>query len=123
MCVAAIALLTLMLQAAPPSVWQLQQWYEAGRYQQVVDASAQAFEPQAKYLVASSYDRLGQFDDARRVYSELSARGDADPWALIGRSAHPLVSPGSAAPDPVALGEAQNAAMQAVGALNPFPAG
>ena len=67
--------------------------------------------------MASSYDQLGQVEDARRVYSELSARGDGDQWGWIGRSAHVLVSPGSAPPDAGALGEARTAAMQAVGTL------
>lgn len=114
---AAIALLTLVLQGTPPQVRQIQEWFEAGRYQRIVDAASQASDPQAKYLVASSYDRLGQVEDARRLFSELSARGDSDPWGWIGRSAHALVSPGSAAPGSGALGEARMAAMQAVGNL------
>ena len=114
---ATIALLTLLLQGTPPQVKQLQEWFEAGRYQRIVDVSSQVSDPQAKYLVASSYDRLGQVEDARRVYSELSARGDSDPWGLIGRSAHALVNRGSAPPAAGALGEARTAAMQAVGTL------
>ena len=116
--VAAIALLTLVLQGTPPQVRQLQEWFEAGRYQRVVDTASQTPDPQAKYLVASSYDRLGQVEDARRVYSELAARGDGDPWGWIGRSARALVNPGSAAPDAGALDEARTAAMQAVGTLS-----
>ena len=77
--VAAIALVALGLQAIPPQVTQVQEWFEAGRYQQIVDVASQAPDPQAQYLVASSFDRLGQFDEARRVYSELSARGDGAP--------------------------------------------
>ena len=116
--VAAIALLTLVLQGTPPQVRQLQEWFEAGRYQRVVDTASQTSDPPAKYLVASSYDRLGQVEDARRVYSELAARGDGDPWGWIGRSARALVNPGSAAPDAGALDEARTAAMQAVGTLS-----
>lgn len=115
--VATIALLTLILQGTPPQVRQIQEWFEAGRYQRIVDTAAQSSDPQAQYLVASSYDRLGQVEDARRVYSELSARGDGDPWGLIGRSAQALVNPGAASPDAGALGEARTAAMQAVDAL------
>ena len=111
--IAAIALVTLVLQGTPPQVRQIQEWFEAGRYQRIVDTASQSSDPQAKYLVASSYDQLGQVEDARRVYSELSARGDGDPWGWIGRSAHALVSPGSAPPDAGALGEARTAAMQA----------
>ena len=77
--VAAIALVALGLQAIPPQVTQVQEWFEAGRYQQIVDVASQAPDPQAQDLIASSFDRLGQFDEARRVYSELSARGDGAP--------------------------------------------
>lgn len=115
--VAAIALVALGLQATPPQVTQVQEWFEAGRYQQIVDVASQASDPQARYLLASSFDRLGQPDEARRVFSELSTRGDGDPWTWIGRSASALVSSGSAAPDLAALGQAQNAATQAVGVL------
>ena len=121
--VATIALMTLVLQGTPPQVRQIQEWFEAGRYQRIVDTASQASDPQAKYLVASSHDRLGQVEAARRVYSELSARGDGDPWGWIGRSALALVNPGSAAPNAGALGEARTAAMQAVGSRTSPPDG
>ena len=116
--VAAIALVALGLQAVPPQVTQIQEWFEAGRYQQVVDVASQASDPEAQYLVASSFDRLGQYDDARRVYSELAARGDADPWGWIGRSASNLVG-AAAAPSPQVMETAQAAAQQAVAMLTP----
>ena len=119
--VVAIALVALGLQAIPPQVTQVQEWFEAGRYQQIVDVASQAPDPQAQYLVASSFDRLGQFDEARRVYSELSARGDGDPWAWIGRSASSLVTNGDA-PTPQAVETAFVAAQQAVAAVTPASA-
>ena len=35
--VAAIFFLTMVLQGTPPQVRQVQEWFEAGRYQQIVD--------------------------------------------------------------------------------------
>ena len=119
--VAAIALVALGLQAIPPQVTQVQEWFEAGRYQQIVDVASQTSDPLTKYLVASSHDRLGQFEDARRVYSELAALGDADPWAWIGRSANALVTSNAESPLPDALASAQEGAQQAVTMLTADP--
>jgi hypothetical protein len=69
----------MVLQGTPPQVRQVQEWFEAGRYQQIVDTASQVSNPQAKYLVASSYDRLGQAEDAWRV-AMLIRGGGSDVW-------------------------------------------
>ena len=118
--VAAIALLLFAQPAAPPGVGQIQSWYEAGRYQEIVDQAQQTANPMGIYLVASSYERLDRFDEARAMYQRLVARGGADPWALIGRSASALV--GGVAPAPEAVEEAFLAAQEAVALLDADPA-
>jgi tetratricopeptide (TPR) repeat protein len=75
--------------AAPPNPKQL---YEAGRYQQVVEAVAAAREaeqanPSMLYLAALSHERLEQRDRANQIYSELAGREENDPWRFIGESA------------------------------------
>lgn len=117
-----VALAVFVLQAAPASLNQIQSWYEAGQHQQVVDQGEQTAAPKAQYLVASSYEKLGRFQDARRVYDGLVARGENDPWALVGRSASALLADGGAPPPP-ALEAAAVAAQQAVAAATAGPAG
>lgn len=116
----AVALAVFFLQAAPASLEQIQAWYEAGQHQQVVDQGEQAAAPKAQYLVASSYEKLGRIPDARRVYERLVARGEGDPWALIGRSASALLTDGGA-PMPQAMETAALAAQQAVAAAPTGP--
>lgn len=116
-----IALVVFALQAAPASVEQIKIWYEAGLHQQVVDQGEQTTAPKAQYLLASSYEKLGRVPDARRVYERLVARGEGDPWALIGRSASALLADGGA-PPPGTLEAAVLAAQQAVAAAATGPA-
>lgn len=115
-----VALGILTLQTTPASVEQIQEWYEAGQYQEVVDQSEQAPDPKAEYLLAASYEKLGRAADARGVYARLVARGESDPWALVGRSASALVTDGQA-PTPEAVETAFLAAQQAVAAAPQGP--
>jgi len=111
--------LAIAAQDAPPTPEQMQTWFEAGQYQQVVDAAAQVTQPEAKFIVALSHERLGHVDEARQAFSGLSSGVDPDPWTLIGRSARSLVVPEGAAPDPAALDDAQSAIEQALQILAP----
>lgn len=67
-------------QSAPPAPAEtsVQGLYESGRYSELisrVSAAAPAAEPQALWLAAHSYLRLGQRDQALRELTELSASG------------------------------------------------
>ena len=119
--VAAIALLLFVQPTAPPGVGQIQSWYEAGRHQEIVDQGQEVANPLGLYLLGSSYERLSRFEEARAVYQRLVARGEADPWASVGRSANALAADG-AAPEQQAVEQAFRGAQQAVALLSGDPA-
>jgi tetratricopeptide (TPR) repeat protein len=86
--------LTLAL-AAGQNVADVRQLYDAGRYQEVVQASAGAAAAvdsasRVQYLAAQSYTKLNDTDGARRTYQRLADSG-TDPWAAIGKSALQLM--------------------------------
>ncbi len=72
--------------------------YEAGKYQQVVQAvpdavkANQAQRPELEYLAAQSYQKLGQWDDVRKIYDELASRGSNDVWTYVGKSGQALMN-------------------------------
>ena len=105
------------VQDAPPSVEQIQTWFEAGQYQQIVDTAEPVDDPKAQYFVASSYEKIDRLEEARGVYERLIAREETDPWAPIGRAASALVASG--APTTEAVETAHLAAQQAIAALTP----
>ena len=117
---AAILFFALAVQDAPPSVEQIQTWFEAGQYQQIIDKADTAEpvdDPKAQYFLASSYEKLDRLDEAGGVYQRLISREATDPWAPIGRAASALLASG--APTPEAVEAAQLAAEQAIAALTP----
>ena len=131
-----IVLLAFPLAAAaqvaappPPTVVQLQQWFEAGQYDEVTRTAPEVDDPLAGYLAGASLERLGRMDQARQAYTQLTQRGQNDPWALIGRSAQALSTvPATPAALPVppqagsALSVAEQSARRAVRAATPAPA-
>ena len=70
---------------------EVRKMYEAGRYQQVVEASGGAEEPAVVYTTAQSHQKLGATDQARERYGALAVRGEDDPWHFIGLSAQQLL--------------------------------
>ncbi len=111
---ATLAVMLLAQAAAPPTPDQIQQWFEAGNDQQVVEASASASDPEAKYLTGLSYQRLNRLAEARQLFESLAARPETDAWAHIGRSAS-LLSQTAAGSVPVsAAAEAEQAARRAI---------
>ena len=117
-----IVLVALVLQAPVPDSATVQQWYEAGQDQQVIQAVVEGSEPAVVYLAALSYQRLKRTADAQRMFERLMARPPGDPWADIGRSGSLLnttVAEGTtvgapAAPAATATTEAAQAARAAV---------
>jgi hypothetical protein len=59
---------------------QVQRLFEAGRFQQVVDATTPASPPDALYLAAQSHQKLGGADRAAQTFGLLAQRPEADPW-------------------------------------------
>jgi tetratricopeptide (TPR) repeat protein len=84
----------------------VRQLFEGGQYQQVIEATADAAEPEALYVAAQSRQKLGARGEARETYGQLAARPEADVWHFIGLSGQHLVDDQT---DP-ALAAAQQAA-------------
>lgn len=81
---------------AGQNVADVRQLYDAGRYQEVVQAADQT-RPEGddgarqQYLAAQSYSKLNDTDGARRMYQQLADRGES-PWSAIGKSAMHLLN-------------------------------
>jgi tetratricopeptide (TPR) repeat protein len=69
----------------------IRQMFEAGQYQQVVDATTDAAAPDALYVAAQSRQKLGATNEAWDTYGRLSARSEADVWHFIGLSGQQLL--------------------------------
>jgi tetratricopeptide (TPR) repeat protein len=69
----------------------VRQMFEAGQYQQVLDATAGAADPQALYVAAQSRQKLGASGEARETYGQLAARPEGEAWHFIGLSGQHLL--------------------------------
>lgn len=86
----AAAIITAALAlAAPQSVGDVRQLYDAGKYQDVVRATATPETeraPRMQFLAAQSLAKLQDDDGARRAYLRVAESGET-PWGAIGKSA------------------------------------
>ena len=74
-----------------PDLAPLQTLFDAGKYQQVVDAVPAAPSPQALFIVAQSQLKLGSTLEALRTYRRLVALPESDAWHFIGISGEQLI--------------------------------
>lgn len=85
------AMLLGLVLALPPqtSAPDVQALFEAGSYQQVVDAvsGTTAPDPVKLYLGALSHQKLGNSAAAAQWLARLASRPATDPWHFIGQSA------------------------------------
>ena len=86
-----IALL-LPATAAAQDVAEVQRLFEAGQYQQIVEATGDNAPPEVLYTAAQSHQRLGATDQAAGAYGQLAARPEGDPWHFIGLSGQQLLT-------------------------------
>jgi tetratricopeptide (TPR) repeat protein len=70
---------------------QVRRMFEAGRYQQVVEAAQPDAAPAVLFTAAQSQMKLGASAQAREVYGQLAARPEDDAWHFIGLSGQQLV--------------------------------
>jgi len=70
---------------------QVQRLFEAGRFQQVVDATTPASPPDALYLAAQSHQKLGGAARAAETFGLLAQRPETDPWHFVGLSGRQMV--------------------------------
>jgi tetratricopeptide (TPR) repeat protein len=88
----ATALITLLQSLAlAQDPGEVQRLFEAGRYQQVVDATTPQAAPEVLYTTAQSQQKLGANDQALQTYNRLAERPEPDPWHFIGLSGRQLV--------------------------------
>lgn len=69
----------------------VQKLFEAGRYQQVVEAAQAEASPAVQYTAAQSQLKLGAADQAREIYRQLADMPDNDAWHFIGLSGQQLL--------------------------------
>jgi len=89
-----LILVSLMLApalAAAQDTDQVRRMFEAGKYQQVVEAAPPDAAPGVLFTAAQSQLKLGASDQAREVYRVLAERPESDPWHFIGLSGQQLV--------------------------------
>src|SRR5262245_33258899 len=65
--------------------------YDAGAYQQAIDAIGGSQDPRLLFLAGQSQQKLRRPDDAKRVFGQLAGRPGGDPWGAIGRSSVALL--------------------------------
>ena len=70
---------------------EIQRLFEAGRFQQVVDATNPASPPEVLYTTAQSQQKMGANDQAVQTFSRLAERPEGDPWHFIGLSGRQMV--------------------------------
>ena len=89
-----LTLLSLTLVASVASAQdsnQVRKMFEAGQYQQVVEAAPPDAPPDVLFTAAQSQLKLGASDQAREIYRILAERPDDDAWHFIGVSGQQLV--------------------------------
>src|SRR5215471_8515540 len=64
--------------------------YDAGAYQQAIDAVGGSQDPRLLFIAAQGQQKLRRPDDAKRVFGQLAAQ--PEPWGAIGRSAVALLA-------------------------------
>ncbi len=71
--------------ASAQSLPDVRAMFDAGNYQQAIDAASAIQDPRVIFLVAQSQQKLRHPDQAQHVYQQLAGRPDA--WGAIGKSA------------------------------------
>jgi tetratricopeptide (TPR) repeat protein len=88
--IGAVSLLILPVSAFAQDPASIQRMFEAGNYQQVIEATEPGSDPAVIYMAAQSQERLRAIDQAIELYRQLSGRGQGDPWHFIGLSGQQL---------------------------------
>lgn len=86
------AFILLPVVASAQDAAEVRRLFEAGRYQQVVEAAGADAAPDVVYTAAQSQQKLGATDQARDLYAQLAGRPEDDVWPFIGLSGQQLVS-------------------------------
>jgi tetratricopeptide (TPR) repeat protein len=106
--IAPLLFILLPVAAAAQDAAEVRRMFEAGQYQQAIEAAGDA-SPESLYTAAQSHQKLGATAEARDTYGRLAARGEDDAWHFIGLSGQQLLDDQTDA----ALDSAQHAAAMA----------
>jgi len=89
---ALLAATVVHAQDPPPPAAQIRALFEAGQYQQVIEAAGQEAEPAILYAAVLSHQKLGATDQASSMAERLAALPPDSGWHFIGLSAGQLAS-------------------------------
>jgi tetratricopeptide (TPR) repeat protein len=89
--IVAVTLVTAPLAAQAQDAGELLRMFEAGRYQQVVEAAPADAPPAVLYVAAQSHQKLGATDVALETYRRLADLPETDPWRFVGLSAQQVI--------------------------------
>ena len=92
---------------------EVRKMFEAGKYQQVVEAAPAEAPPAVLYTAAQSQQKLGANDQAIEIYRRLAELPEGDAWRFIGQSGQQLLEDNADA--------ATESARQAVNANGELP--
>lgn len=118
-----IAVIALLVQAPQlPSFAEVRDLFEAGKYQETIDAARRYREgageadinlaedatwPRLLFLAAESHRKMQQTEAAINDYAELAARPETSAWRYIGHSAKCLLDKQCMPPEQPPAGEEQ----------------
>ena len=96
-----IVLAVALIAALPPTASaqalnEVRAMFDAGQYQQAIDATAASQDPRLMFLVAQSQQKLRHPDQAKASARSWRRGPDGDPWDAIGKSAVALLSSNAA---------------------------
>ena len=106
-----LALLPAAAHAQDPA--HVQKLFEAGQYQEIVEATGAEAPPPVLYIAGQSHQKLGDNGQAVEMYRRLAELPEGDPWRFIGASARQLVED--------QIDAAFESAQQAVAAADEMP--
>jgi tetratricopeptide (TPR) repeat protein len=86
-----VILAALVVPAFAQDPAAVRRLFDAGRYEQVVDAVGADADPALLMFAASSHQKLGAPQQANEIYRRLAGRPADDPWHFIGLSASQLI--------------------------------
>jgi len=82
----ALTLVIVLGWAATSWAQEVRKQFEAGQYQQVIEAAAGDAEPPVLYMAALSHQKAGALDQAVAVAQRLAGRPEDSSWHFVGES-------------------------------------
>lgn len=87
----ALTLVIVLGWAATSSAQEIRKQFEAGQYQQVIEAAAGDAQPPVLYMAALSHQKAGALDQAVAVAQRLASLPENSSWHFVGESLNALL--------------------------------